>query len=1071
MLYGFKYDGRHSSEFNLTVTSVKRRLHAPIKPRLVSVPQKPGAYNYGKPEIGHLVIEVSVIFIANDNASYHDLRRDIIAWLYRDKEVELVFDDEPDKYYMAQYSEESDIDRLGTAGSTTLYFISSDPYAFGETKTQRIANPHVVFQREGIRYREDGSEVTENYPIYKPGKFDQSIAIEEGTENLLVSASAPAQEEVSVAVGEDYYLSRISGIATIEHKWAETLGQSLDKEGIDVSESSDWTAGTHYRTKGLPIGTLQLEKGTDVNRIWTTDADWLGGTLTGRLGVSGGSLRLNTETWNSIADDMDNFQAQGWQTVGDPIISQQADHVLINGVNPVTTQTRLYKNHGTAFTQATLDFKASINGDFMKAWITNGTNAWRVYLPNTGGEVRWFRIRIIDTMTAELYVNGVLTPATIEYTTSTSSNVQFYIQNPGESSVMRIYRVYFSTTDKGAPPTDGFYTGMWESEAVDLSAVKIVNTNSINATASYSGENIDDTDLFVEVNLIVDGEEQGWISVNPDLTVPGLDKGTNVENAAIKFRVTLRTMDPGAACSMHDLSLSVTSGYYPNGYFESDQIDISPAVKAAETSITWEADSSAGTSVKVYARLSLDRGDMWSDWVEVANSGDPIPGITQTTDLTDARLQYRVELATADTSVTPTVDLLTISLVSGYKPLQTFSLTPVNVTNIGKAAGSFLTWIESKPDGTDVTVEASVDGTNWTPVTNGGAPVSDGTDLSGKSLHIRYTLSTTDTRYTPIMQALEWKVAQTEPHRIKPATGTIVLTPNGVDRWQLEHKPYPTGWHPYGSTRNPETAYIPIELNDEQGTIELWIYEDGRAYDRYVFDAGALSLRKASDGNYYVKVNGTDATPAISPPSTGWRHWAVRWNGTTVDVFIDGDVVASFTFDDPIDFENDRLYVGCSENGMQWNERIDDIRISSVARSDTEIAAIYNSGEPAPVDDQTEYKIPFDNTLAPTVDDSIEIGGTAPTQGIFIATFTNNASYFKISNGIEYIQVDTNFKPGDVLEIDCVREVVRKNGSREAAMPFLYIESDFFDLIPGGTVFVEPEGAAQVDATFTERWR
>ena len=38
-------------------------------------------------------------------------------------------------------------------------------------------------------------------------------------------------------------------------------------------------------------------------------------------------------------------------------------------------------------------------------------------------------------------------------------------------------------------------------------------------------------------------------------------------------------------------------------------------------------------------------------------------------------------------------------------------------------------------------------------------------------------------------------------------------------------------------------------------------------------------------------------------------------------------------------------------------------------------------------------------------------------------------------------------------------------------MPFLYIESDFFDLIPGGTVFVEPEGAAKVDATFTERWR
>src|SRR5690606_12784139 len=366
-----------------------------------------------------------------------------------DKEVELVFDEEPDKYYMAQYSEESDIDRLGTAGSTTLYFVSSDPYAFGETKTQRIANPYAVFSRTGIRYREDGTEVTENYPYYKAGKFGKAILVEEGTENLLTTASAPAQEEVSVGIGEDYYLSRISGTATIEHKRAETIGRSLDKEGIDVSGSSgDWTAGTHHHTEGLPTGALILEKGADVDRIWTTDADWLEGTLSGRLTVSGNTLRLNTETWD-IADDMDNFRAQGWQTSGDSIISQQSDHVLINGVNPVTAQTRIYKTHGTAFTQATFDFKASITGDYMKAWISNGNNGWRMYLPNTNGEVHWFRIRIIDTSTAELYIDGALTQATVDYTTSSSQNIQFYIQNAGEASVMRVYRVYFAASDKG----------------------------------------------------------------------------------------------------------------------------------------------------------------------------------------------------------------------------------------------------------------------------------------------------------------------------------------------------------------------------------------------------------------------------------------------------------------------------------------------------------------------------------------------------------------------------------------------------------------------------------------------
>src|SRR5690606_25587884 len=365
------------------------------------------------------------------------------------------------------------------------------------------------------------------------------------------------------------------------------------------------------------------------------------------------------------------------------------------------------------------------------------------------------------------------------------------------------------------------------------------------------------------------------------------------------------------------------------------------------------------------------------------------------------------------------------------------------------------------------------DGTTWTPVTDGGTLIPDGTDLTGKSLHIRYTLSTSDTNFTPTMESLEWRIAQAEPNRIKPVTGTLVLTPDGVDRWQLENKPYSTGWHAYGSPRNDESLQVPVEI-DGEGTIELWAHDDGRSLqrDRFIFDAeGVLSLRKAADDNYVVAVNGSDVL-TIAPPAVGWHYWAIRWNETTVDVFLDGESIATFPLDNPLDFESvNRILLGCTETGLQWNDLLDDLRVSSVFRSDEEISAIFDRGEPSPEDDYTEYKIAFDGTLSPTVDVEIEVGGTAPTQGIFTITFINNAPYFKISNGTEYVQIDSPFKSGDVLEIDCVREVVRKNGSREDAMPFLYIESDFFDLIPGGPVFVEPEGVAKVDATFTERWR
>src|SRR5690606_38275436 len=281
------------------------------------------------------------------------------------------------------------------------------------------------------------------------------------------------------------------------------------------------------------------------------------------------------------------------------------------------------------------------------------------------------------------------------------------------------------------------------------------------------------------------------------------------------------------------LELIANAGYYETGYRDSVSLTGAQQVgKAAKTAVSWTVNSlPEGTSVKVYTRHSLDGGSTWTDWAQVANNGDPIPGVTQTTDLSNARFQYRVELATTDVAVTPSVASISLSFTSGYKPSQTFTLEPIDVSDIGTVAGSVIDWTATTPSGTSVTVETSLDGTTWTPVTDGGPFVADGTDLTGKSLHIRYTLSTADTNFTPTMESLEWRIAQAEPNRIKPVTGTLVLTPDGVDRWHLENTPYSTGWHAYGSPRNDESLQVPVEI-DGEGTIELWAHDDGRSLQR-----------------------------------------------------------------------------------------------------------------------------------------------------------------------------------------------------------------------------------------------
>lgn len=1093
MLYGFTYDGRHSSEFNLTVTSVRRKLHAPIKPRLVSVPQKPGAYNYGKPEIGHLVFEVSVLFTAQDNRPFHDLRRDIAAWLYRDEEVELVFDEEPDKYYMAQFSEESDIDRLGTAGSTTLYFVSSDPYAFGKTKTQRIANPYVVFQREGIRYREDGTEVTEHYPVYKPGKFDQAILVEEGTENLLPSASAPVQEEMSLSPSDEYYLTTIGGSATIEHKKVEEINRTLDKEGQDYSETNDtdWEGGTHTNTEEVNDDFLQLKHaGTPHDHSWDEKAEWeaTGNLFENAIADDNGRLVINQPISFSIEDDMSNYSATNWQAYGDTsLITQEPGKVRIETQTAPSQETGIYRNHGVNFTQATIFF--SVNSQYTSGnpsfWITNGTKGYLFTIPNTSGQIVPFYIRIISDTEVEYYGGISKIPESYYaiYDNTSTPQFRFYVNNP-DTGTLEIEQFYFVDQLVDIPPMSGtsYWTGRWRTPFIDLSDVGTIESAFAEWEVGYTG----DIPSFVYSDILyqlrIDGVEQDWKILHEgydtgtfSVDIPDLPKGTDASSIEIRLQAELHSFDPVWKTYLNYLRMAVIPAYHTSGHRDSPEITgIRQVGKAAQTSVSWNInDQPTGTSVKVYTRHSLDDGATWTDWAEVANSGDPIPGIAQATDLTNARLQYRVELGTTDTSVTPSVDSLSISLTSGYKPSQTFTLTPIDVSSIGEVADSAMNWTANTPSGTSVAIEASIDGSDWSPVTNGGSFITSGTDLTGKSLYIRYTLTTSDTRYTPTMQPLEWRIAQAEPNRIKPATGVIVLTPNNADRWQLEHRPYPTGWHAYGTRRNDETAYVPIELK-AKGTIELWAYED--IYDmqknRFIFDGGGiLSFRKATDNNYVLTVNGSGAL-TIAPPSAGWHYWAVRWNDDAVDVFLDGESVATFPLEEPLNFETvDRLFIGCSEAGAQWNGLLDDLRVSFAARSDEEIAAAFASGKPAEADDRTDYKFAFDGSLAPTVSKTFEIGGTAPTQGIFTATFINKAPYFKISNEIEYVQVDVEFEPGDILEIDCVREVVRKNSSRLEAMPFVHLDSDFFDLIPGGTVFVEPEGAAKVDATFTERWR
>jgi predicted phage tail component-like protein len=120
----------------------------------LQIPNKNGSYLFSRGSLDR-IIKVDCSIFANSLPGLRSTVRQIAAWLYTRQRVQLVFDDEPDLYYMAKIEGGIGLEQITTDGMFTLIF-RCEPFAYGD---QVIAN----FVNDSVTLTNAGTAETEPY--------------------------------------------------------------------------------------------------------------------------------------------------------------------------------------------------------------------------------------------------------------------------------------------------------------------------------------------------------------------------------------------------------------------------------------------------------------------------------------------------------------------------------------------------------------------------------------------------------------------------------------------------------------------------------------------------------------------------------------------------------------------------------------------------------------------------------------------------------------------------------------------------------------------------------------------
>ncbi|WMU08120.1 hypothetical protein vBCtySFA70_00016 [Clostridium phage vB_CtyS-FA70] len=225
------------------VKNIKHRILPTISQNLLTVGGRAGSYDYGN-VVGNREIDVDIQIITPEPNVLPAYLAILSEWLYYEDARELILGDNPNRYYIAKISGDTDITEDFVVGEGTLKFVCTDPFIYGESKMNIIDS----YDGEILKYENNGTAPVTPIMQFTISKDITSFSIISGDE--VVDFGSPVTVDTSPSQIVDYKGYVLNDTLNNMSGWSTAPSIS----GGSVTGTFEVYGGHCFRQAGLDYG-------------------------------------------------------------------------------------------------------------------------------------------------------------------------------------------------------------------------------------------------------------------------------------------------------------------------------------------------------------------------------------------------------------------------------------------------------------------------------------------------------------------------------------------------------------------------------------------------------------------------------------------------------------------------------------------------------------------------------------------------------------------------------------------------------------------------------------------------